>query len=216
MSVEKTTVSVNKTLEYNYLKYNLSKALEKIVLLADNLTGLDKAFLIKNVRKKIDKISKELEEEKSFSLMYRMAVDLLDQKSLKVVEMGKYLQNDKIPVSLKEKLEIIRNEFSEKITSYYGILSSIGNPDSDMKDIKKTVYGVLSLDAGENIDSFMRIIGLKDNDLFKDVKQFAEENKNLAKIDEYTKMLKELSIEKEYARIKKTDRNKKRQNFVDM
>ena len=216
MSMEKTAVSVNKTLEYNYLKYNLSKALEKIVLLADNLTGLDKAFLIKNVRKKIDKISKELEEEKSFSLMYRMAVDLLDQKSLKVVEMGKYLQNDKIPVSLKEKLEIIRNEFSEKITSYYGILSSIGNPDSDMKDIKKTVYGVLSLDAGENIDSFMRIIGLKDNDLFKDVKQFAEENKNLAKIDEYTKMLKELSIEKEYARIKKTDRNKKRQNFVDM
>ena len=88
MSMEKTAVSVNKTLEYNYSKYNLSKALEKIVSLADNLTGLDKAFLIKNVRQKIDKISKELEEEKSFSLIYRMAVDLLDQKAKKIIEMA--------------------------------------------------------------------------------------------------------------------------------
>ena len=215
MLTEKT-ISINEMMRYDYSKYNFSKAFENIMSFVDGLTEDGKVSLTKNVKEKIEKTAKELEEEKSFSLIYKMAVDLLDQKAKKIIEMGKLLQNEKIPDSLKEKLEILRNDFSERITSHYASLSNIGKPDCNTDKIKTVAYGILSMDVYEdNFDSFMNIIGLTNKKLFENVKTFVKENKNLARIDEYVDTLKELSTVNKTVQKEEKDKKGKKRDFID-
>jgi len=192
-----------------YIKdYSDKKEIEQGVLnILEHLDGLKEKRnrILNSINRAIDDNRKNFNERKLFFFLYHLAEGTIEEKSNKLIEYSRLLENPNIPSGEKEKWEEKRKEMSDKIVNIYGTMNNILK-NGDFKEIKNMILSIITLngESTKEKDAFIYIlkdINEEDGVDFDKIENFYEENKNLAKIDSFIedvkRVIKSGEVEKE-------------------
>jgi hypothetical protein len=177
-----------------------------------------KNFITAEVDKELKEIENKIRKIELYSFFYKMAKEILAEKSEKIIKLKNYVEKSKQESDLFQKVqkffhnienknpdEII-DKMSNQMINAYGMLKNItNNSNLNLKDFQTLIISVISLyyNTDDNFEKALYILkDVNEEDInIKKVEEFRKKNHYLVNVDSFIenieKIIKSKEIEKD-------------------